>query len=226
MKRAVESGLTAALIGCIAGCPMGNHGGSGDSSARVRAVHASPDAPAVDVCAAGSALFSGASFPGATAYAVVTAGTYDVKVVPAGAGCSSAGVIEAPVPLNSDTDTTIVALNRLSDIEPLVLTDDNTAPAAGQARVRFVHASLDAPAVDITLPDGTTLFNDIAFKENGGYVQVPAGTYSLQVRDETGAAVVRQFDDVTLAAGKVYTIFAVGLLNGDPALDVLISVDN
>jgi len=111
-------------------------------------------------------------------------------------------------------------------IEPLVLVDDNTAPASGQARVRFVHAGPDAPTVDVTLTDGTTLFDDVSFKEASAYISVAAGTYDLQVRDESGAVVVLTLADVTLAAGRVYTVFAVGLLAGDPALTALLTLDN
>jgi len=31
---------------------------------------------------------------------------------------------------------------------------------------------------------------------------------------------------VTLDAGTVYTVYAIGLLNGTPALDALLTVDN
>lgn len=195
-------------------------------TAKIRVVHASPDAPAVDVCANGAVAFSGAAFPEATDYAVVEEGTYQIRVVPAGSGCSGGGVINASLPLPAGTETTVVAVNTLDSIEPLVLEDDNSAPAEGSAKVRFVHASPDAPTVDITLTDATTLFNDISFKEVGGYIEAPAGTLDLEVRDETGAVVVLTLEDVTLEEGTVYTIYAIGLLNGTPALDALITVDN
>lgn len=203
----------------MAGCPRM------DDSARIRVVHASPDAPAVDVCADGAALFANASFAQATSYAVVPAATYAVAVTVAGAGCNSAAVITADLPLAAGTSTTIVAVNRLSSIEPLVLADDNSRPARDQARVRFVHASPDAPTVDITLPDGTTLFDNVSFREDGGYIEVPAGSYNLEVRDETGQTTVLTVADVMLASRGVYTVFAIGLLNGQPGLSALIVQD-
>lgn len=194
--------------------------------ARLRVVHASPDAPAVDVCANGQAAFRGATFPAATEYAVVPAGTYAIRVTGASAGCGSAAVIAADLPLAAGQDVSVVALNVLSEIEPLVLVDDNTAPAAGNAKVRFVHAGADAPTVDITLNDGTTLFDNVSFKQATSYLQVPAGTYSLQVRDQTGAVVVLAVGNVTLEEGTVSTVFAIGLLNGAPALNAFVSRDN
>lgn len=53
--------------------------------AKVRVVHAAPEVPAVDVAVAGGpTLFSGASFPQATAYAEVAGGSYNLEVRPAG----------------------------------------------------------------------------------------------------------------------------------------------
>lgn len=195
-------------------------------TSRIRVVHASPDAPAVDICANGAAAFSDVEFPSATSYATVEEGTYQIRVVAAGTGCGGGGVINAALPLPADAETTVVAVNTLDSIEPLVLEDDNSAPATGSAKVRFVHASPDAPTVDITLTDGTVLFDNVAFKEIGNYIETAAGTLDLEVRDETGTAVVLTLADVTLEAGTVYTVYAIGLLNGTPALDALITVDN
>ena len=191
------------LAVAVAGCPWVSEPKTG----RLRVVHASPDAPAVDVCADGAAAFQGATFPGATNYATLPVGTSAMRVAVAGSGCGSGGVISADLPLARGQDLTVVALNFLSQIEPLVLVDDNTRPGSGTARVRVVHASPNAPTVDVTLADGTTLVNNLSFKEASGYLQVPAGTYELQIRDETGEVVVLD-------------------LGGDPALTVLVTVDN
>lgn len=89
-----------------------------------------------------------------------------------------------------------------------------------------MHASPNAPTVDITLTDGTTLFDNIAFKEVGDYIEVPAGQVDVQVRDESGAVVVLTLEDLMLESETIYTVFATGLLAGDPPLGALITVDN
>jgi len=216
------AGMAVAMAGC--GTMPGKCGLA--KMAKLRVVHASPDAPAVDVCADGQVAFQGASFPSATAYTSVPPATYAIRVTAAGAGCDSAGVINADLPLAAGQNVSVVAVNRLAQIEPLVLIDDNTAPAAGKARVRFVHAGPDAPTVDITLTDGTTLFDNVSFKQASAYLEVAAGSYDLQVRDETGTAVVLTLNGTALGAGNIYTVFAVGLLNGTPALNALITQDN
>lgn len=194
------------------------------SGTRVRVIHASPDAPAVDVWADGQIAFSNAPFKGITAYASLTPGMHNFKVVPAGA--TEPVVIEADLDLQNNTDYSIIALNTLDAIEPLVLVDNNAQPAAGKAHVRFVHASPDAPAVDIAVASGgPVLFGNIPFKGVGDYLPVDAGTYDLEVRVSGTDTVALNVPGVKLEDGYVYTIFAMGLAGGTPALMAVPSVD-
>lgn len=190
---------------------------------RVRVVHASPDAPAVDVLVDGQAAFTNAPFKGITNYATLAAGEHRVQVVPAGQ--TQPSVISATLTLDADKDYTVVAVGQLANIEPLVLVDNNSAPAAGKAHVRFVHASPDAPAVDIAVTGGPVLFSNVAFKGVGDYLPVDAGSYDLEVRVAGTDTVALSVPAVKLDAGTVYTIFAMGLAGGQPALAAVPSVD-
>ncbi len=192
--------------------------------ARVRVVHASPDAPAVDVWVNDTIVaFSNAPFKGITGYAELEPAKYNVKVVPAGA--TEPVVIEAELGLDANTDYTVVAVGKLADIEPLVLVDDNTLPAAGKAHVRFVHASPDAPNVDIAVKGGPVLFENVPFKQAFPYLPVDAGTYDLEVRVHDTGAVVLEVPGLALADRTVYTVFAMGLAGGEPSLTAVPSVD-
>lgn len=191
--------------------------------ARVRVVHASPDAPAVDVLVNGSAAFTNAAFKGVTNYASLDAGSYSVAVVPAGQ--TAPQVISATLPLDAGKDYTVVALGKLANIEPLVLTDNNTLPAAGKAHVRFVHASPDAPAVDVAVKGGPVIFSNVAFKGVGDYTPVDSGTYNLEVRLAGTDTVALDLPNITLDAGTVYTVYAMGLAGGEPKLTAVISED-
>lgn len=191
--------------------------------AKVRVVHASPDAPAVDVWVNDGVAFSNAPFKGITNYAELAAGTYNVKVVPTGA--TEPVVIEADLSLTADTDYTVVAVGQLANIEPLVLVDNNSTPAAGKAHVRFVHASPDAPAVDIAVKGGPVLFSNVAFKGVGDYLPVDAATYDLEVRLAGTDTVALSVPGLALADQTVYTVFAMGLAGGEPTLTAVPSVD-
>jgi LPXTG-motif cell wall-anchored protein len=187
MKRLFVISAVLVLSMALAASAM-----AADGMARVRAIHASPDAPAVDIWVNGSIAFSNAPFKGITDY---------------------------------DTDYSVVAVGTLENIEPLVLIDNNSAPALGKAHVRFVHASPDAPAVDIAVTGGPVLFSNIPFKGVGDYLPVDAGTYDLEARIAGTETVALSVPGVALENGAVYTIFAMGFADGEPALTAVPSMD-
>lgn len=182
-----------------------------EEEANVMVVHASPDAPAVDLYVDNEEVSATAlNYPNNTGYLELEEGTRNIKVTAAGAGLGSP-VINADVDLEADENYTIFASGTLGSIEPLVLQDDLTEPAAGRAHVRFVHLSPDAPNVDVVVQNGPTLFSDIEFQEATGFMPVDAGTYTLEVQpvNSDDAAVTTT---LTLQAGTIYTVFAKGFL--------------
>lgn len=191
--------------------------------ARVRAVHASPDAPPVDILVNGVPAWTNVPFKAVSSYASLTPGTYNIRVVPAGSVAPV--MIDANLTVEAGKDYTVAATDVLANIAPLVLADDNRAPAAGQARARFVHASPDAPAVDVAVTGGPVLFRNYAFGEASPYIDVPAGTYNLEVRLAGTTTVALALPNVTLEAGAVHSVFAMGLV-ADGSLSAVISADN
>jgi hypothetical protein len=188
----------------------------------VRVIHASPDAPAVDIRINGAVAIPDLAFNEFAGYVSLPVGSYQVEVVPAGA--SKPVVIDATLNLAADTSYSVYAVNTLSAIEPLVVIDDRS-PVANGARIRFVHASPDAPAVDIAVAGGPVLFSDVSFKEVEAGITVPAGTYDLEVRLAGTSTVVLPLNDITLGEGFAYTAVATGLAFGSPALGALLLTD-
>ncbi len=184
------------------------------SEARVMAVHASPDAPAVDLLVDGAVAGTGLSFPNNTAYLGVPSGTRNVKVNVSG---TTTTVINADLPLTPGADYSVFATGDVGSISPLVVQDDLTAPAAGKAHVRFVHLSPDAPSVDVAVTSGPVLFADKAFRQYSAFTPVDAGSYDLEVRPAGSTTVVLALPGVTLEAGKIYTVFARGFVAGSGA---------
>ncbi|MEX1309031.1 MAG: DUF4397 domain-containing protein [Candidatus Sulfomarinibacteraceae bacterium] len=201
MAQAAAAPLNAVAL---ADLPEGNNGG-----ARVRVLHASPDAPAVDVWVNGSKVFSEIAFEEGTMFVEVPAGTYNVQVVPA--GLTEPVVIEADLDLMAATDYTVVATDVLANITPVILTADGSTPAEGNGWVRFLHASPDAPAVDIAVADGgPVLIPNVSFQDAAAYLPVPAGTYDLEARLAGTDTVVLGLR-ATVAEGSVITAVATGL---------------
>ena len=179
-------------------------------NSNVMVVHASPDAPSVDLLVDDAKVNSAAlAFPNNTGYLEVPSGRRNVKVNAAGTNTT---VINANLDLDRNDSYTVFAINTLSAIEPLVLEDDLDAPASGKAHVRFVHLSPDAPAVDVAVTGGPVLFGNRAFKSATDFMPVDAASYNLEVRLAGTQTVVLTVPNVQLANGRIYTIFARGFV--------------
>jgi LPXTG-motif cell wall-anchored protein len=79
--------------------------------------------------------------------------------------------------------------------------------------------------VDIAVTGGPVLFSNVPFKGTGDYLPVDAGTYDLEARLAGTETVALSVPGVMLEAGNVYTVFAMGLAGGEPALTAVPSVD-
>ena len=218
MKRLMSVVMALGLVMVMATSALAAEG-----KARVRVIHASPDAPAVDVWVNGAPAFKNAPFKGITPYAELAGGNYDVQVVPAGA--TTPVVIKGTLGFGAGKDYSVIAVGKLANIAPLVLEDNNAIPENGKAHVRFIHASPDAPAVDIAVKNGPVLFKNVAFKGVGEYLPVAAGTYDLEVRLAGTSTVALSVPGVKLDNQTVYTVFAMGLAGGQPSLTAVLSVD-
>ena len=185
-----------------------------DNRAHLRAVHASPDAPNVDILVDNTTVLSDVAFTQFLDYTTVPAGDRNIKVNATGTASS---VIDVTVPLAGGTNYTVLAVNLVASIEPLLLVDNTTTPTPGNAKVRVVHASPDAPNVDV-LVDDTIVLTDVAFKEFSDYLEVPAGARNFKV-NATGTASTVIDVTPTLADSGIYTVVALNTLaNIEPLL--------
>ncbi|MCC6752356.1 MAG: DUF4397 domain-containing protein [Saprospiraceae bacterium] len=177
---------------------------------RVKVIHASPDAPAVDILIDDARVNDAPlAFPANTGYLDVLAGNRNLKVNAAG---TTTTVINGNVVLEKDKAYSVFAIDILSKIEPLILVDDLASPASGKAHIRFAHLSPDAPAVDIALAGGAVVFPNVPFKSATGFLPVDGGNYNFEVRVAGTTTVALSLPGIQLQPGKIYTVFAKGFL--------------
>jgi hypothetical protein len=212
-----EAGSTPVMemAACTAALGIGAGG-----DACINVVHASPDAPAVDVYLDGEIALEGLAFGEFSGWVAVPAGDHQVQVTPAGAAADDA-VIDADVTLDAGMAYHVAATGTVAEIAPAIYPVDLSAPADGNARVRVIHTSPDAPAVDIAVAGGDVLVAGLAFPDASDALEVPAGTYDLEVRPAGTTDVALDLSGVALEAGMVYDVFAIGLVE-DGSLSVLV----
>jgi hypothetical protein len=238
----VRSGFSAAaVIGCLAlaaGCAeddtnsdatggsssvggasgKGGSGGAGATpatSARVRVLHLSPDAPFVDVFVnqGTDPVIENLEFPKGTAYLEVPTGTYTFDVAPAGGSADDAVLSIAGLTLEPGLSYTAVAIDEVSSIAALPLVDDYRALATGKIRVRAVHAAPAVGEVDLwSVPDSgdpAPLWTNVNFGVAGAPLDVDAGAYTIGVDVDDDMSPDLLFRLPALPAGTVANVYAV-----------------
>jgi hypothetical protein len=202
---------------CVTALGIGNEG-----DACLNVIHASPDAPAVDVYLDGTKALGDLAFGKTSGWVAVPAGEHQVQVTAAGAEIATA-VIDAKVTLEAGAAYEVAATGLLAQIAPQVY-QANLSEIGDEgeaiARIRVVHASPDAPAVDIAVKGGDVLISNLAFPDASDYLVVPAGSYDLEVRVAGTTDVALDLPGVVLDAGMVYSVYAIGQV-GDGSLTVL-----
>jgi hypothetical protein len=138
----------------------------------------------------------------------------------------------------------------------ILVYDDLTLPAAGKAKVRFANFSPDAPQLDFSYSGGASIFTKVGYgnfgdqvvipytngkspsvidglswKTLGPFKEVPAGTnVTFQIKDTGSQAIIpvtgNSLSGITLADGKIYTIFINGLIAGSPDLAATVIAHN
>ncbi|MCR9277178.1 MAG: DUF4397 domain-containing protein [Pseudomonadaceae bacterium] len=185
------------------------------ATAAVRVVHASPDAPNVDVVAGddfSAPVVSDLAYTQQSAQLDLAPGSINVKVVPTGS--ETPVVIDADLALAAGESYRVYATGLLADIAPLVLVDDLRAIAT-EARLRIVHASPSAGNVDVYLvepgTDITTVaaaLSDVPFRAESGYLSVAPGDYDVVVTPAGSDLPAIGPATVSLEAGGIYTAAA------------------
>ena len=201
-------------------------------SARAFVLHGAPDAPRVDVfvTAPGADLTATAplgtfSFGESLGPVEVPAGDYQIRVTPEGA--PGTVVYDAGTVTLSDGDD--LFLSAVPDTVPATTLFD--APIAlsvlgvfsgggfatildvrTQASIRVVHASPDAPNVDVIVNDAITLVSDLPFPAATPFLPVDPATYNVKVTPAGNPGVVAIEADLTLDAGVAYDVIAIGPL--------------
>lgn len=201
--------------------------------ARIAVVHAAPFAADSTVTVIANdflLLDSDFDFGEQITYISVPAGTYKIEVfagsITVEQSLTATAAITKNVTVAAGTDYTVAAIGTATASYPLdlLVLDDTTAPpASASAKLRVVHVAPFAPGgpagtgVDV-IPDagGAPVISNLVYPNNTGFLTQPSGVeLNLKVvpTGQTTPTVI-DLDPVTLSAGQIVTVFAVGGANG------------
>jgi len=207
------AGLAVLLVG-LPGCQTIT---GVSSSSQVRVIDASPDAPGLDIYQGGLAMAYNLDFGTVTSYVGVSPGVSSITDDTAG---TKQILTTASATYAASKQYTVLIGNVAANLQETVLTDQSLPAPSGEISLRVLdQATRYTGGVDVYLvPSGTELslaapiLTNVLFGSNSGYINVPAGTYSI-VLLPTGTVPV-DASGTTPATKSIYsgtaTAYAVG----------------
>jgi len=230
--------------------------GPSTSTARFLFVNAAPGTPALNFLVENTPVAENIAFGQSSSYVTVPSGTLQVRAKAASgtiggilgssdvlyrAGATNQNNFAATAnasytvfvtdTLNRPKPTTLNATNP-GGPQFLVISDVLTAPAAGNAGVRFFNLVPSSSAVTVLVKQNdqtVATFASRAYRATSSgsgtsavdftrFTAIPAGTYTVEAHlgSATGPTILT-LPNVPAAAGKLYTVYAKGLVNGTGA---------
>jgi hypothetical protein len=221
--RAVRLVLAAALVAAVAGLPA--PAGAQQDQALVRVGHFSRVTGPVDVWIDGGRRFGSVPFRAVSDYLRLDPGGHDVAVRQPGAGAAAEPLASTNLDVAAGEAGTVALVGARGRLELFTAEDDLSPPPAGMAKVRGIHASPEAPAMDVRTAGSDRLFQDLTFPEASDYELIPGGDHDVELLAAGTDRVLVKLGGLQVRAGGVYTVVGAGNASTDiatfPLVDAL-----
>lgn len=182
----------------------------------IRFLHASPGAPAVDIYADGELVFQNVAYNEISKYLPVGPEDMHIEVFPAGE--NSNPLIDTNVTIPPSERITITMIGNPTDLSLLPIFLPGEPITTDDGRIRFANLSPGAPNMSLTV-EGGPQFNDVAYTQVTDFETIAPDTYNLQLRLASEDKVLLK-ETLQVKERTAYTVYAVGLLDGEPALEI------
>ncbi|WP_064609412.1 DUF4397 domain-containing protein [Photobacterium sp. J15] len=217
--KSVVLALGSAIF--ITGCPLLE-----DDDSQIRVTHASSDAPEVAVKLNGGIVegLEKVDYQVGSGLIELESGAYDIAVDALLPGDTSSEVISTNLNFSPDMQYDIIAVNSAANIEAVVLSREDIAPASDEVRLDVLHAHPDVGAVDIYLTTADELTDEapavsgLAFKVDATElpVSIPSGKYRIRItlNGDDDKTVAFDSGEMDLVGGSDLMITAVPNVDG------------
>ncbi len=206
MKRTLVFIGTMLMVLGLAGCNSSDP----ESNVTLTVLHASPDAPTVNVKFDGRTVAQDADY-GQAVEIRTPGGSYPIQVDANLPGGQTSTVIgPTTLDLADNNHYSVIAVGKVADssLTALVLQDKGPPADSSKVRVTVAHLAPNAPSVDVyvTAP-GTALssaspLGTLSFKQSLGPVDIPAGNYVVRLTAAGTTTVAYDSGPVSLPAGR------------------------
>ena len=165
------------------------------------------------------------SFSDITNYITVEPDNYKIEVYESGK--KDTPISSEDIVLLPQTYSTSSMVLDESSLVTFTLIDGKVTKNTKAANLRFINLSTDSNLISLKLPNGKTLFNDVEYLETTNYYELSSGNYDfiLSIQESSNYSTNKIINNLSLASNKFYTLYIIGLLDGNPQIGYLLTTD-
>lgn len=208
-RSQVLSVAVACIVVLMASC---GSSGSGKGNAQLRIMDASTNQQSINLNVDNTTVQTGIVSMSASAYAPEPAGNHVLQIEAYG---TTNALVNQNVSLSNGAYYTVLASQPSagsSSLNMTLLTDDNSAPAAGNFKLRIINAApnfgnvdayVGAPGLGAT---GTPALSNVAFQAASSYLSLPAGKYEVYFTKNGQQTIYVDSGQFAFASGQIRTL--------------------
>ncbi len=149
-----------------------------------------------------------------------------VRQFDAARGGTLTSIFADTIELTTDKYYSLFLTGENTTLSSLFIEDELTTPEVGKSKIRFINLSPDAGTLRLSLSDPNIIFNGQSYKGASAFQEIDPASYELKLKNSDGTEIDQ--DNLDVAAGKIYTIWAGGLVEGDEntSLRLMTSINN
>lgn len=200
-------------------CPFAQH-----TVGFFRVLHTTPHLPSVDIYFNDKLIAEDIHPYQFTKYMPVIEGTYKLSLFEAGS--INYPILDNLFTINKHDILTIATSGKCDSLGFLALPDANIEMEPEMAMVSFTHLAANTPSLDITLPDGTTLFENVAFNQVAPYIPIHPSSYTIEARRSETKTTTLVLPDTKFEPNNYYTIYTMDSMDEEPNMQALVTLDS
>jgi hypothetical protein len=181
---------------------------------RFRTINASPNSPGLDIAFNKTKIIQNLLFGVSTGHIFLRSGIHDIEVF--AGGTSLPVLLSFQYLFEQNKLYTLLTMDSVIKLNPLLIEDLNFAPISGKSYVRFINTSSNAPPLDIKLgnPSGIVKHGYFNYQSITNYEPYDPAVLSFIFTEANTTNELLSLRGFSLVPNKAYTIVVMGFHNG------------
>ena len=163
------------------------------------------------------------NFSDITDYKMISPGIHIIKVYVK--GNLEKAVLEKSIDVAPNSNYTVSIVDVKNALDNLILKDGEQDKTKISSHLRFINLSKNAPLMSLSLLNDIILFDNVEYLETTNYYNLSSAIYNFKITFLDNTIIAKTISNKLLENEKFYTIYVLGLLNGNPPMGYLMVED-